>query len=145
MNPNIAAPTDTAPSDYNRWPYDHGASAIYDPLANNLLAWFMALPGSNCRLTDVQTADSDQTYHLTDAGGFDTGEHLILAQYAKVWTEGKRASFVAEVTKGGGSSLAAYVLGNRWQSAKLVTRRPLDKHVTTSDQATYLPWQFVAA
>lgn len=143
-DPNIAVPAGTAPSDYNRWPYDHGASAIYNARSANLLAWFMVLEGHNCRLSDVQTADRDETYHLTaGGGGFTPNEHLILAQYAKCWQDPKRADFVAKVTEGGANSLAAHVLGNGWTKAKLGIRRPLDKHVLTADQETYLPLQFV--
>src|SRR6185503_10208868 len=49
QDPNISVPAGTAPSDFNRWPYDHGASAIYTSRSANLLAWFMVLTGHRGR------------------------------------------------------------------------------------------------
>ncbi len=115
-----------------------------NPLNDNVIAWLMVLAGMRARLTDVQTADSDQTYHLDlGANTYDTGDHLILARYAKVWAQGKRDDFEAKVKTGGANSLAAYVLGNNFASAQLRPRAPVDKHTLTADQTAYLPFQLI--
>jgi hypothetical protein len=90
--------------------------------------------GRELRLTDVQTADQDQTYYLN--GPTFSGSHQILAQYARRWQEGKRNAWEAMVRASG---LAAYVYGSN-TAVSMQQRVPLSKHFTTPDQATYLPW-----
>lgn len=134
----------TSPSDYAGFPYTSlTSSATFDSLGASLLAWPWVLAGDKCRLTDVQSADRDETYHLGLTGTYSTGDHLILAQYAKQWTIDKRAQFEAKVKAGGESSLAAYVLGAGFANSRLRPRGPLDKHVTDDDDKTYLPWQLI--
>jgi hypothetical protein len=90
--------------------------------------------GRELRLTDVQTADQDQTYYLN--GPTFSGSHQILAQYARRWQEGKRNAWEALVRASG---LPAYVYGGG-TPVSMQQRVPLSKHFTTPDQATYLPW-----
>jgi len=130
-----------AGSEFTTFPYaGRGLNGTVSPLNDNLLAWLMVCAGSDARLTDCQTADSDQAYHLElDGATFDTGDHLIIGRYAKVWTEGKRADWVAQVRKAG---LDTYVLGSAAGAAQLRPRAPMDKHSLTVDQVAYLPFQF---
>ncbi len=131
-------------SEFTTFPYRNVAgtnSAASDSLNVGLVAWLMAMQGPEVRLTDVQGADSDQTYQFEVTGGFDTpGEHLILAQYVKRWTDAKRADWVGKVKASG---LDKFVLGANAGGAQLRPRAPVDKHVITADQATFLPWQYV--
>lgn len=132
-------------SEFATFPYDQGtntgAAAGTDSLNDLLYAWLMVLEGVKCRLTDIQGADNDQTYQLEIDGTYDTGEHLILAQYVKVWTDGKRADWVAKVKKAG---LDRDVLGDAFAAAQLRPRGPTDKHVMTADQMAFLPFQYMA-
>ena len=140
-------------NDLNDYPYTGAVTSAPGGYAAKqalvqALAWTMVQGGDDLRLTDLQTADRDETYFLTVAGGFSTGDHQILAQYARIWQEAKRASFVSEVMKCGSSSLAAYVLGGPANAAAAVSRGlrprfPRDKHVLTADQTAYLPYQLV--
>ncbi len=108
----------------------------------NLQAWNLGVQGGNeLDLTDLQTADGDQSYFLSVNGGFDSGSHLVVGMYAKAWQENMAKDWLKQVTKGGGSSLAAYVLGQGYTGAKFEQRAPRTKHIVTADQATYLPWQ----
>jgi hypothetical protein len=140
------ATTSTESSERSTFPYQGIAadSGNNDPLNSRLLAWIMCLAGRDMRVTDAPTADSDQTYTL-DLGSdtFDTGDHLILARYLKQWAQGKRDDFEAKVQAGGANSLAAYVLGKGYESARLRPRGPVDKHYLTADQTAYLPWQLL--
>ncbi len=98
-------------------------------------------PGEDCRLTDLQTADSDQEYNLT-TNYISPGNHQILAEYAKSWTPQATLDWVALIT-GGTNPLAAHVLGaDGMAKAKLQQRFPLDKHITRLDQQAFLPFQF---
>jgi hypothetical protein len=144
--PLIAVPASVSPSDRLNWPfYQASGDSPYLSLPSNLRAWLMVLEGTKARLSDLETADRDETYHLDPgATGFDTDfEHRILAQYARQWAEGKRADFFAQVTKGGASSLAAAVLGRSTfnLTTDLAPRGQTDKHTLTGDQVAYLPWQ----
>ncbi len=137
-------PAGVATAEFSTFPYwnatNLGGGAWNDVLNTALLAWLMVLRGDEARLTDVETADSDQTFQFEVTGGFDTGEHLILAQYAKVWTDGKRADWVAKVKQSG---LDKVVLGDAFAAAQLRPRGPTDKHVMTADQMAYLPFQYM--
>jgi hypothetical protein len=136
----------SAPNDYNSMPFaftnlDGNPSASSGDRGGRLF-FPIALGGNELRLTDLQTADRDETYFLTVTGGFDAGDHLVLAQYAKVFTQQKQADFVSRVCDGGPGSLAAYVLGQNYAKARLQRRAPPSKHVLTPDQYTYLALQF---
>jgi hypothetical protein len=143
--PNTDEGTTTAVNDYQGYPYaqDNVDTASNKLALNNRLAFEFVMGGDAVRLTDLQTAETDETFNLDVTGGFSGQAHQILAQYARVWEDPKRAAFVALVTKGGAGSLAAYVLGDGYTAASLKPRYPTDKHVITPDQGTYLPWQFV--
>lgn len=146
--PDISTPGNGGSTDANAsserttFPYAQvGANnGSADPLSADGLAWLMACGGMEARLTDVQCADSDQTYHLELNGSFDTGDHLILARYAKVWAEGKRADWISQVKRAG---LDTYVLGAGAGGAQLRPRAPTDKHTITADQLAFLPFQYV--
>jgi len=107
----------------------------------NMYQWAMVQGGDDCQLTDLQTADSDQSYYLTVTGGFTAGSHLIQAQYAKAWQATMVEDWARQVTKGGPSSLAAYVLGPGYAGATMRQRAPKGRHTITDDQKAYLPWQ----
>jgi hypothetical protein len=149
--PLIPVAGTVSPDDRMNWPFYNGAAgagagaAQWQTLPSNVLGWLMVLEGTKCRLTDLQTADRDETYHLDPgATGFNPdNEHRILAQYARQWTEGKRADFFAQVTKGGAGSVAATVLGRSTfnLASDLAPRGVTDKHTLTGDQVAYLPWQ----
>ncbi len=144
--PDISVGTSNESSERTTFPYmSEGATAgVANPLNDSLMAWLMVLAGNSARLTDLQTADSDQTYHLDlGANTYDTGDHLIIARYARQWAQGKRDDFEAKMMKDGPNSLAAYVLGNNYQKAQMRPRAPMDKHTLTADQTAYLCWQFV--
>ncbi len=114
-----------------------GATANY----GNAYAWPMVQGGDELALTDVQTADSDQSYFLTSSVAFSAGAHLILGQYAKAWQQNMLDDWMKQVYKGGSSSLANYVLGANSANAKLLQRGPKSKHIVTPDNTAYLPWQ----
>ena len=121
---------------------DSPQSAANAALAN-LLYWSLVGPGECPRLTNLQTADSDQTFNMTVTGGY-SGSHQILGQYARSWQKGMLDNWIAQVMAGGPGSLAAYVLGGNYGRAKLARRAPAGQHVLTHDQTRYLPWQLVA-
>jgi hypothetical protein len=133
----------TTPVDRAGFPYaPSSGGAAYSSLSTQLMLWPWVLAGDKCRLTDVETADRDETYHLGLTGDtYDTGDHLILAQYVKQWTIDKRAQWETKVRAGGDSSLAAHVLGSRLAGASLKQREPLDKHQIDGDLRAFLPWQ----
>ncbi len=136
----IIAGSGAGTSEFSVFPYKDATNQT-DTLSQALKAWLMVLEGPSVRLTDVQDADSDQTYQFEVTGGFDApGEHLILAQYVKVWSDGKRADWVAKVKQSG---LDRYVLGKGADAAILRPRAPTDKHVLTADQMAFLPFQYV--
>lgn len=118
------------------------SNATMASMLHDTYAFPFVFPGEDCRLTELQTAENDEEYNLT--ANFSSGSHQILAEYAKQWTQASLESFVQEITKGGASSLAAHVLGgvDAVTKADLHQRYPLNKHITTPDQMTYLPWQF---
>jgi hypothetical protein len=104
----------------------------------------MVFPGTEVALSDIQTADNDKQYYLQVNGGFGNGTHVVLGLYARRWTDGMRAAWVKKVT-GGNDSLAAYVLGaDNVGKAQLGQRVPNGKHLLTTDNYTYLPWQLSA-
>jgi hypothetical protein len=111
---------------------------------HDMYGWPLVFPGEDCRLTDLQTADNDQEYTLT-TDFIAPGNHQILAEYAKPWTEAATQSWVQLVTQNGPSSLAAHVLGSMdaVSKASLQQRLPTNKHVTPPDQLAYLPFQFI--
>ena len=110
----------------------------------NLMYWSLVGPGENPRLSSLQTADSDQTFNMTVTGGY-SGTHQILGQYARSWQAGMLNNFYAQVMAGGAGSLAAYVLGQNYGSARMARRAPAGKHVLTHDETRFLPWQLVTA
>ncbi len=116
--------------------------------ARGLLAWIMRQASQDVQLTNVQTADNDQSYFLNINTTFSAGSHLILGGFARRFTHDMRMNWLGQVSKGGSSSLAAHVLGDGWQGKvtnafknDLRQRVPKKRHVTTPDQMTYLPWQ----
>jgi hypothetical protein len=121
---------------------DNPATAANAALAN-LLYWSLVGPGLRPRLTALQTADSDQTFNMTVTGGY-SGSHQILGHYARSWQSGMLSNWLAQVMAGGAGSLAAYVLGSNYGSAKLARRAPAGQHTLSHDQTRYLPWQLVA-
>jgi hypothetical protein len=93
-------------------------------------------------LTDLETADGDASYFLTVSGGFSSGTHQVLAQYAKAWQPSMVNDWQKLITDGDGGSLAAYVLGQNWRQGKIGRRLPFGRYTMTEDQKTYLPYQF---
>lgn len=137
-------------SERNNYPYiasnsDRSTTAV-SAAADlvGLYAWVMAQGGPELRLSNLQTADSDQSYFLTVTGGFSAGSHLILGMYAREFTDDMRTDWVRQITKGGTSSLAAYVLGGQGAVAKaqLDQLRPAGQHRLTVDNVAYLPYIF---
>lgn len=110
----------------------------------NLLFWPLILGGSRPRLSALQTADSPQTFNMTVPGGF-SGSHLILGRYARSWQHTMIQNWVAQVMAGGGGSLAQYVLGNNYGSAKIGRKSPHGKSYVTGDELRYLPWKLYPA
>ncbi len=154
---NVASTT-AGINDFQGFPYifnnQTSDSATID--LTNLRFFPLVMGGDALELSDLQTAESDQTFNLTQTGGFTTpGNHQILAQYARVWTPEKMGDWVAQIVRGGANSLAACVLQKPSIVAdvlKKVTdpngnglslRYPTAKHVTTVDQETYLAHQFI--
>lgn len=125
-------------SNSNSYPATGAGTTSFELL--NLLFWAIVCPGEDVVLSSLQTADSDQTFNMTYSGGY-TGTHQILGQYARSWQAGQRNNWIAQVMAGGAGSLAAYVLGPNYGSAKLAQRGPVGSHVITADQQRYLPWQ----
>lgn len=109
-----------------------------------LMYWSLVGPGVKPRLTSLQTADSDQTFNMTVTGGY-SGTHQILGQYARSWQKGMLQNWLAQVMAGGSGSLAAYVFGPKYGSAKLARRGPSGAHTVSHDQTRYLPWQLFPA
>jgi hypothetical protein len=110
-------------------------SQTIDTVNMRFFPW--VLGGREMRLTDLQTAQQDQTYYATQTSPF-SGTHQILAQYARQWQVGKRNAWEALVR---GSGLVEYCYGpSGGAAAKMVQRIPLSKHYTTPDQYTYLPF-----
>lgn len=107
----------------------------------NAYAWPMVQGGDELVLTDTQSADGDQSYFLTSSVAFSAGAHLIMGMYAKAWQQNMLDDWLKVVTKGGSSSLANYVLGDKYASASLKQRAPRSKHIITPDNTAYLPWQ----
>lgn len=104
----------------------------------------MVFPGVDVTLSDVQTADSDKQYKLVVTGGFGNGTHKVLGFYARRFNDAMRAAWVTKVT-GGQDPLANYVLGaGNVSKAQMGQRVPTGKHLLTSDNFTYLPWQLSA-
>jgi hypothetical protein len=116
-----------------------GPSAAANGELANLLFWALVLSGNDPRLTNLQTADSDQTFNQTVTGGY-SGTHQILGHYARSWQKRMLDNWLAQVFAGGSGSLAAYVLGPQYGSYKLCRRGPAGKHFTSVDEARYLPW-----
>lgn len=140
-------------SEGNSFPYAANASnqtttAPAGMTSRSLLAWIHAQAGADVQLTNLQTADNDQSYYLNLNTNFSAGSHLNLGAYARRWTKDMRMNWLGQVSKGGSNSLAAHVLGNNWQTAvnnafasDLRQRIPRTRHATNLDQMTYLPWQ----
>jgi hypothetical protein len=136
-----------ANTDFTGYPYtmDNEPAIGGNSLINigGLYGWSMAQGADDLDLTALQTADAAQSYFLTVGGGFTTGSHQVLQQFARSWQPAMVQNWVNQITAGGSSSLAAYVLGAQLPSAKLHRRTPKTKHVITADQVRYLPWQLV--
>lgn len=134
--------------DFQGYPYTQGNPGTVTPETaqadlQNLYGWIMAQGADNLQLTELQTADTDQSYFLTVTGGFSAGSHQVLGQFARSWQAQMVENWRGQVTAGDGSSLAQYVLGNNWKKAGLKRRTPRTKHIVTSDQTRYLAWQLV--
>jgi hypothetical protein len=114
--------------------------AVANAQLNNLMYWSLIGPGERPRLTSLQTADSDQTFNMTVSGGY-SGTHQILGHYARSWQTRMVQQWLTQVTAGGESSLARYVLGPNYRSAQIAKRGPSGKHFTTADEDRYLPYQ----
>lgn len=132
-------------TDFAGYPYtvDNPGTASPTQDLNNLLGWIMAQGADDLELTQLQTADSDQSYFLTVNGGFDPGSHQVLGQFARSWQASMVNNWRGQVLAGDDSSLARYVLGPNYKAAKLHRRTPRSQHVITDDQVRYLPWQLV--
>lgn len=111
----------------------------------NAYAWEMVKGSDELDLTNLQTADSDQSYFQTVTGGYSAGSHLILGMYAKAWQQNMLDDWLKVITKGGSSSLANYVLGPTYPTAQVKQRAPKGRHVITPDNLAYLPWQLALA
>jgi len=133
-----------------------GPNNTANPDTDNLLFFPLAMGGDYLHLTDLQTAESDQTFNMNQTGGFVVNgpNHLILAQYARIPERDKVLDWISQVTRGGDSSLASYVLQGSANVQKALAyantfadglgrRRPNDKHVVTPDMDTYLARQLV--
>lgn len=142
------AGTASRTNDYSQFPYAYTTLDTLDQAIdrNDLLQFPIRTCGDETRLSEIQTGDKDETYFLQCNTPFSDGDHLILAEYARVWTEAKRADWLSKVLNGGkGDSLAAYVLGaDKVGSATLGRRLPIDEHTLSPDEQTYLPWQLIA-
>lgn len=154
--PQVAATTARGTAginDYVGFPYSQNNTMFASsstPDLDFLLIWLWVLGGDDLQLTDLQSAETDETYYITQTDGFEDGDHLILGQFAREFQEKKRAAWLSTITDGGASSLASYVLQGpaavdaaikRGRVGGLTQRYPRDKHSITADQFTYLPWQ----
>ncbi len=134
-------------TDYAGYPYI-AANSPPTPQVNaadlaGLYGWIMAQGADDLELTQLQTADTDQSYFLTVNGGFAGGSHQILGQFARSWQDDMVKNWRGQITAGGDASLARYVLGQDWKKGGLKRRTPRSAHVVTHDQTRYLAWQFV--
>lgn len=131
-------------ADFGGYPYtQNNAPAFLETAPTdlvNLYGWIMAQGGDQLDLTQLQTADTDQSYFLTVTGGFSAGSHQILGQFARSWQETMVQNWIGQVTAGGDASLAAYVLG-KYKGLTRARRTPRTQHVITNDQLRYLPLQ----
>jgi hypothetical protein len=142
--PNISPANGGDETDFAGYPYTVGNDAQSNTSLidlKNLYGWIMAQGADDLELTQLQTADTDQSYFLTVTGGFASGSHQVLGQFARSWQQSMVQNWLDQVTAGGGSSLAAYVLGGSLGKAKMRRRTPKAQHVITNDQLRYLPWQ----
>ena len=149
-------------NDYQGYPYtfDHsgtGSAGSATGDIDGLLFFPLALGGDDLELTDLQTAQDDQTFNLSQSTAFSSigTNHLILSQYGRVWEPDKVADWLAQITRGGANSLASYVLGGPGSVAAALSRvaaskdkmpmrrRPNAKHYVSPDQETYLAYQFI--
>ena len=133
--------------DYAGYPYTQDDSPPSPEVSavnlKNLYGWIMAQGADDLDLTQLQTADTNQSYFLTVTGGFSAGSHQVLGQFARSWQQDMVKNWVGQVTAGDGASLAAYVLGQNWKKSGLRRRTPRSQHVVTHDQTRYLAWQLV--
>jgi hypothetical protein len=141
---NQTTPDLTDNTDFVGYPYKQGNAPAAGTANLDLVGmygWIMAQGGNDLQLTELQTADVNQSYFLQVAGGFGA-EHLILGQYARSWQQTMITNWVQQITAGGSGSLAQYVLGAQGlAAAKLGRRTPRTKHSISKDQLRYLPWQ----
>lgn len=132
--------------DFSGYPYimqndpAPGSSATMD--LDSLYGWIMAQGADDLELSSLQTADTAQSYFLT-AGGFATGSHQVLQQFARSWQPAMVQNWLDQIRAGGASSLAAYCLQDGFSKASLRRRTPRQKHALTKDQTRYLAWQLV--
>jgi hypothetical protein len=134
-------------SEFGRFPYamntsDNTTAAPANLDTTGLLFFPFVMPGDDCQLVDLQTANNDQSYFLTVSGGFSAGSHLIQSMYARAFTQDMANSWIGQITKGGDASLAAHVLGAKYAQGTISQRLPSARYVVTPDQMTYQPWQF---
>lgn len=142
---NPPTPVTGGDAEFASYPYQNRnsdtpttSSTLLD--ARGLRIFPLVYAEDGAQLCDLQTAERDETVFLTSSSSF-SGTHLIPAGYARRWTDGMRNDWVKQVTKGGPSSLAAYVLGPNYAKAELGQRLPAGRHVITEDMKTYLAWQ----
>lgn len=145
IGPNTTAGTT---SELDSFPYSmaQADAAVANLDQTLMLAWPLVPGGNDANLTEVQTANRDETFDMSVSGGF-SGTHQIIGHYAKQWTDEKVRDWVRQVQDGGSDSLAAYVAGGVQKANGLVLARrtPRDKHVLSADQGAYLPYQLVPA
>jgi hypothetical protein len=135
-----------ANTDLTGYPYTMANAPVAGDSPNDdfraMYGWIMAQGADDLDLTSLQTADTPQSYFLTVTGGFSTGSHQVLQQFARSWQPAMVANWLQQITAGGNSSLAAYCLQGGLSKAQLHRRTPRSKHIITADQTRYLPWQF---
>jgi hypothetical protein len=154
-SPGTDEGTTSRSDDFAGFPYSvHSQGASLTPDLDSLLFFPIALGGDDMQLTDVQTAESDQAFNLTQTGGFAAGNHQILCQYARQWERDKIADFIAQVMRGGPNSLASHVLGGQ-DAADAAVKRAAGtadglgrrlynvKHAQSPDVQTYLAHQLI--
>lgn len=154
-SPGTDNATASRSDDFAGFPYTVHTSAVSATIdLDNALFFPIRMGGDDMQLTDLQTAENDQTFNLTQTGGFSAGNHKILCQYARQWERDKISDFIAQVMRGGPNSLAAHVLGGQAAAEAAVKRAAATadglgrrlynvKHAQSPDVQTYLAHQLI--
>ncbi len=141
QTPDVDQGTASTVNDFNNFPFIEQVPAQNSDIdLTGLLFFPFAMGGDDMQLTDLQTADTDQSYYLNGSGAFEqsgSGEHQILAQYARQYQGQKLQDFVAAVTSGN-DPLAKFVYGPDYVKYQMRPRFPRDKHSVSADQAAYV-------